>query len=590
MGEWTGEKCSKQLEFAGAALPAAVPRRAVRAAIILDEFSAMAFSYEWDTIVLTPDNWRQIVTEGHIDLLFVESAWSGSSGSWQYQLTGQTGPSGMIQELIGAFRARNIPTVFWNKEDPPHYRDFLPAAKLFDYVFTSDSSMVDEYQRDLGHDRVAPLAFAAQPSIHNPVRPKQGWHERDVAFAGMYFSHKFPERRDQMDLLLGAAAKMSTSMRTGLEIFSRQLGGKDTYQFPPHLLPYVKGSLPYDQMLTAYKAYKVFLNVNSVIASPSMCARRVFEITASGTPVVSTRSKAIDNFFPASEVTVVDSEEEAQGTISALVRQPSLGERQVHRAQRRIWQHHTYAHRAEQILAAATPALAHPVELPTVSVIVSTIRPHQMEHVFRTVSSQREVSPELILLTHGFALDAGKLAALRSRYPVSALTVLSAPADQSLGQCLNDCVAAASGTIVTKMDDDDFYGPYYLLDQLHALTYSGAQVVGKHAHYMYLKSYDATLLRFPQREHRYTSLVMGPTIMAERCVFHDFPFEQRDRGEDTAFLNSVTAASGTIYSADKFNYYQQRNGAGHTWQVSDHELLAAADIVFYGRPDQHVSI
>ncbi|MEK8227731.1 glycosyltransferase [Oerskovia sp. M15] len=32
--------------------------------------------------------------------------------------------------------------------------------------------------------------------------------------------------------------------------------------------------------------------------SPSMCARRVFEITACGTPVVTTPSRAIGEFFP----------------------------------------------------------------------------------------------------------------------------------------------------------------------------------------------------------------------------------------------------------------------------------------------------
>ncbi|MBG6218709.1 spore maturation protein CgeB [Arthrobacter sp. CAN_A6] len=589
-GAWSGRKRSRNLMFADAVLPEGKPRRAVRAAVILDEFSSLAFSYEWETIVLTPGNWGRLVAEGNIDLLFVESAWNGNSGSWKYQLTGPSAPSAAVLDMVEAFRAQEIPTVFWAKEDPPHYDDFLAAARLFDYVFTSDSNMMDSYRRDLGHDRVAALAFAAQPVIHNPVRPRYGWHQRDVAFAGMYFAHKFAERREQMNLLLGAAAAASSSMNIGLEIFSRQLGKEKTYQFPPHLVPYVVGSLPYRHMLTAYKAYKVFLNVNSVVASPSMCARRVFEITASGTPVVSTRSMAIDALFPPAEIPVVESSDQARSVILSLVHQPSLGERQVHLAQRRIWQQHTYAHRAEQVLAVAAPTLSRPVALPTVTVMVSTIRPHQLEHVFRMVNSQREISAELILLTHGFTLSPDHLAELRSNYPIGAVTVLEAPREQSLGECLNACVAAASGTILTKMDDDDYYGPHYLLDQLHALNYSSAEVVGKQAHYMYLQTYDATVLRFPHKEHRFTNLVMGPTIMAARSVFLDFPFERRSRGEDTAFLGAVTAASGALYSSDKFNYYQQRNGTGHTWQVSDQEILATAGITFYGKPDHHVSI
>lgn len=590
-GAWTGRRRSKRLVFAEAEpIRTEAPRRSVRAAVILDEFSASAFAYEWEMIRLTPENWPSVVANDRIDLLFVESAWNGNGGAWQYKLTGSSGPSEGFRDLLQACGDKGIPTVFWNKEDPPHYEDFLPVAKLFDRVFTSDSNMVDRYRTDLGHDRIESLSFAAQPAIHNPVRPKHGWHQRDIAFAGMYFRHKFPERRAQMDLLLGAAADASASMATGLEIFSRKLGDREDYQFPSGLSPHVVGSLPYSQMLTAYKAYKVFLNVNSVTESPSMCARRIFEITASGTPVVSTRSVAIERYFAPSEVPIVETADGAASLLSALVQQASLGERQVHLAQRAIWREHTYAHRAEQVLRSAVPTLAQPVALPSVSVLVSTIRPHQLEHVFRTVGAQLEVSPELVLLTHGFTADASTLENLGKRYGIKSLVVLTAPSSQSLGECLNDCVAAASGAVLTKMDDDDFYGQHYLVDQLGALNYSGAQVVGKQAHYMYLQSHDATVLRFAHKEHRFTRMVMGPTILAPRGVFLQHPFERRSTGEDTAFLQAVIAASGTVYSSDRYNYYQQRNGSGHTWQVSDYEILASSDIAFYGKPDNHVSI
>ncbi|MHA7276366.1 glycosyltransferase family protein [Arthrobacter sp. Hz1] len=590
-GAWTGRRKTRQLVFADAHPTAhAGARHAIRVATILDEFSSLAFSYEWDTVALTPSNWRRVIAEERIDLLFVESAWHGSSDAWKYQLSGADGPSDVIKELVGGFRVGGTPTVFWNKEDPPHYQDFLPTAKLFDHVFTSDSNKVESYIKDLGHNRVSTLPFAAHPALHNPVRPRKGWHTRDLAFAGMYFAHKFPERRDQMDLLLGAAADVSDSMVTGLEIFSRQLGGADQYQFPETLRNHVVGSLPYTQMLTAYKAYKVFLNVNSVVDSPSMCARRVFEIAASGTPVVTTRSAAIEGFFPNEEIPIVDTRDQARSVLSALVRQQSLGDRQVHLAQRRIWNEHTYAHRAEKILAAAVPALAQPVTLPSLSVLVSTIRPHQLDHVFRTVTSQLGVCLELVLLTHGFTAGARELEELRQRYQLDALTILTAPVSQSLGECLNRCVDAATGEVLTKMDDDDYYGPHYLLDQLHALNYSGAQVVGKQAHYMYLQTQDATVLRFAQKEHRFTNMVMGPTLMAAGDVFRSFRFEQRTRGEDTAFLGAVTAAAGAVYSADKYNYYQQRNGTGHTWQVSDQDILATTNVVFFGKPDRHVSI
>lgn len=588
-GLWEGRGRRKQLRFRPAERPPIHPRRSIRVGAILDEFSWLAFEPEWEMTWLTPANWEPLLRTAPFDLLFVESAWNGNGGTWKYHLTGTRGPSTALRTLVTACQAAGIPTVFWNKEDPPHFEDFLETAKLFDSVFTSDSDTIPRYREHLGHSRIQPLAFAAQPAIHNPVRPRRGWHSRGVAFAGMYFTHKFPERREQLDFLLTAAAQEEPEDRR-LEIFSRMLDGSEEYQFPASFARYVVGSLTYQQMLTAYKAYKVFLNVNSVTSSPSMCARRVFEVSAAGTPVVSSPSRAIEAFFPREEVPVVKDRQEAGAVIASLLSHPQLGDRQVHLAQRRIWREHTYSHRVEQILAEVLPERHAGVTSPRVSALVSTIRPHQLEHVFRTVSSQQSIDVELVLLTHGFEISDTELSDLLSEYPIGNVTVLTAPASVSLGDCLNRCVQAASGDVLTKMDDDDYYAANYVVDQLNAMMYSGADVVGKQAHYMYLRSLDFTVLRFAHKEHRYTSQVMGPTIMAKREVFEAFPFASRSTGEDSEFLQRVVTAGLVVYSSDRFNYCQNRNENGHTWKMSAHQLAGTGDFAQFGSPEQYVSI
>lgn len=588
---WTGRGRKRRLSLMPAALPQQQPSRPdVRAAVILDDFSALAFGYEWTTSAVHPHTWRSDLASGAVDLLFVESAWAGNGGLWRGKLAGPNGPSDEFRALVQWCREQGIPTVFWNKEDPPHYEDFLPVARLFDHVFTSDSGRIAQYTVDLGHERVAVLPFAAQPAIHNPVRPGQGRHQRDVAFAGMYFAHKYPERRAQMDLLLGGALDASARMRTGLEIFSRQLGGNAEYQFPAPLDSRVVGSLTYAQTLSAYKAYKVFLNVNSVVDSPSMCARRIFEISASGTPVITAPSQAMGAFFTPAAVPVAATRREAEHLTRALVSNPELNDRTAHLAQRTIWAHHTYSHRAATVLEHAVPGIAATVAQPALSVLLPTIRPQNLERVFRTLAGQRGVEPELVLLTHGFQLSAERLAELCEASGLRNVVLLEAPREVSLGECLNRCVAAASGQVLTKMDDDDHYGPHYLSDQLHALSYSGADVVGKQAHYMHLETTNAAILRFAAREHRFTDFVMGPTIMARREVFTDHPFLDVTVGEDTGFLRAAHAAGRIIYSADRFNYFQVRTGDGHTWQVEDAELLASGDVKFYGKLNEHVDI
>ncbi|RKR18681.1 spore maturation protein CgeB [Arthrobacter oryzae] len=590
-GGWKGRGKRRQLSFVPFESPAAKPRRSdLCVGVILDDFSSAAFGFEWNAVPLSRAGWRDQLKTSRVDFVFIESAWNGNGGEWQHQLTGASGPKPEFLALMEWCRESGIPTAFWNKEDPPHYEDFLPAARLFDAVFTSDSHKVPDYIAELGHERVSVLPFAAQPALHNPIRPGHGFQSRGVAFAGMYFAHKYPERRDQLDMLLGGASDAAEKDGFELEIFSRQLGGDSNYQFPEPLSQRVVGSLTYAQMLTAYRSYRVFLNVNSVIDSPSMCARRIFEITASGTPVVSSASKAIANYFPPDEVLVATSRSESAAQIRSLVANADYRDRVVHKAQRRIWEAHTYAHRAEKIVAAVLPGREQIPALPTVSAIVSTFRPHQLEHVFETLGTQRGVDLELVLLTHGFEVAEEVLSQLATRHGVRRYRFLTAGMELTLGECLNLCVAASTGEVLSKFDDDDFYGPDYLLDMLNALEFSQAAVVGKQAHYMHFLANEATILRSGHKEHRFSRLVAGPTITAARSVFESHPFEARSRGEDTRFLESVAQGGGAIYSADRFNYCQMRRGTGHTWDIADEELLASGPIKLFGNPIENITI
>lgn len=551
--------------------------------VILDEFSAESFGFEWSLRPLSRLDW--LAELDGLDFVFVESAWNGNDGEWKFKLSGPNGPSDEITELLGECRHRGIATVFWNKEDPPHFDDFLPLAKLFDVVFTSDVRLVPEYKARLGHDRVAALPFAAQPAIHNPSRPARNAAARDIAFAGMYFAHKYPERREQMDLLLGAAEAVSGRMRHGLEIFSRFLGTDERYQFPGTLADRVVGSLPYRNLLTAYKHFKVFLNVNSVTDSPSMCARRIFEISAAGTPVVTTPSAATREFFPTNEVPQPETQEEAEWTLRAYVRSRELRCRTVHLAQRRIWAEHTYTHRAMTVMDSLGLDYAQP--FPTsVSAVVSTNRPGHLGEVLRTHAAQLHTDKELVLVTHGFTAPAD-LCARAAEAGVEHLQIVEVDSAQPLGVCLNRGVQAASGEVIAKMDDDDVYGAHYLGDQLAALRYSNADLVGKQAHYLHIQGRDIVICRFPEREHRFTDLVMGPTLMTRRSTLLDNPFAERTLGEDTELQQRLVSSGARIYSADRFNFVQVRGNHSHTWSVDDAHLLANGDVHAFGYAPGH---
>lgn len=556
-------------------------RHQMTAGVILDRFSQLAFDFEWNQVLLAPSRWQQQIEDTQIDLLFIESAWHGNNGLWKGHLTGENAPSSALRDLVQECQRRGIPTVFWNKEDPVHFEDFSETARIFDYVYTTDINMVPQYVNFLGPDRVGVLPFAAQPSIHNPVRlPGTSDYELgDVAFAGTYFRHKYPERRRQMEDIIGGAVRAVNKTGGLLSIYSRFIGVNSNYEFPESWQKYIVGELSYDQMLTAYRLYKLFLNVNSVVDSPSMCARRIFEITACGTPVLTAYSPAIEPFFPEGGVFVAADEDSAYEWARSLIRSPELRDHEVKVGQRQIWREHTYAHRANRVLE-DTGLGEHIWQLPSVSALISTNRPGQLEHVARQMSRQRGADFEVLLLTHGFVPTDEQRRDVEELLPE--VQWLNADSSIQLGGCYNLLAERAEGQVVAKIDDDDLYGSHYLFDQLMAMEYSGADVVGKGAHFLYAAEIDATVLRFPEAEHKYRDFVSGPTIMARRDLVAQFPFENIRRGEDTAFLRGVRDRGAKIYSSDRFGFMQIRSGASHTWDISTAEILATSELKSYG--------
>lgn len=310
---------------------------------ILDEFSVRSFSDHLNLWLIEPDRFELDLDEIKPAFLFVESAWNGNNGSWKYMVTSNSGPKDPLINLVQACKERGIPSVFWNKEDPPHFEDFIRTARLFDHIFTSDADMIDEYKKQAPNATVQLLQFAASPHLHRPG-PKAVSSQRDVAFAGQYFAHKFPERRQQMEDLFPVA------MRHQFDIYSRVLGGDERYQFPEEFAGNIIGSLPYTEMVNTYRNYKVFLNVNSVVNSTTMCARRIFELSSCKTAVFGMESRAVRSVYNEAEIVLAKDKGEIDGLLNMLVKDDSAREAATQKAWRKTLSWHTYEHRIGKIL------------------------------------------------------------------------------------------------------------------------------------------------------------------------------------------------------------------------------------------------
>ena len=336
--------------------PAPVPRavsdpRDLVVAAILDEMSHAAFAPECALVSFTPFNWKGVLESANPDLLLVESAWKGNEGSWEYQVGSYSHPDSLglphLTELVEWCRQRGIPTVFWNKEDPVHFGKFQEAAVLFDVIFTTDIEQLPAYRRldRVRANRLASLPFAAQPALHYPA-PLEGRIQHPV-FAGTFYRNRHPERRQQLEMLLDGA------LDRGLIIYDR-MGGEvsDSFGYPERFSSAIVGGVPYTEMVEVYRRHRVFLNTNSVVDSPTMFSRRVFELLACGTPVVSTVSRGVTDMF-GGEVAVVRSADEVRKEVDRLLDDTDYWMDVSGRGVRAVARRHLYADRLRTIAEAA---------------------------------------------------------------------------------------------------------------------------------------------------------------------------------------------------------------------------------------------
>jgi hypothetical protein len=214
---------------------------------------------------------------------------------------------------------------------------------------------------------------------------------------------------------------------------------------------------------------------------------------------------------------------------------------------------------------------------PAVSIVMATRRPDLLEHALGQVARQRGVDRlELVLAPHGFEPE---LARVREALSVGGgveVQVVPQPGDAVFGDVLHAALNAASGDVVLKMDDDDWYAPDVVADLLLARSYSGAELVGMPDDVYYLEPTDETV-RLGQPSEVYRQFVAGGTLMVDRGLLREVGgFRTVRRHVDAELIAAVRAAGGATYRTHGLGYVLRRTDSGHTWQADLDDLRARA--------------
>jgi len=499
----------------------------LKIACIMDPFTYGSYSHEATFQQLTPEKWKDELKTFSPDLLFIESAWRGKDELW-WNAVGKKCDE--LVAIVNYCNKHNIPTAFWNKEDPVHFSTFINTAALFDFVFTTDIDMIDRYKKALRHDRIYLLPFACQPRMNNPI---EKYERKDAfCFAGAYYV-RYPDRTKDLDEFMLHLPEIKP-----IEIYDRNYGKDDpTYMFPDQFKPFIVGTLPFEEIDKAYKGYNYAINLNSVKQSQSMFARRVYEVLASNTVTVSNFSRAVRILF-ADLVITSDNGTEMVKRVGDLAKDELALKKHKLIALRKVLSEHTYKDRLEYLVS---KVFNRDVEDSSslISMICFVQDKVTYEQCLETFDKQKYQHKNLLIITNHFKTD-------NARNDIKII---------DFNDVQNKTVAdlCPSADYIAMIETKDYYGANYLTDLALSTCYFDGAVIGKASYYQCTDN-NEIVLQNEDTQYRIVNSLSLYTSIVKEGELSSLKIDTLNKINESRELGNLECLS-----IDEFNYCQNGN-------------------------------
>ncbi|WP_087973581.1 glycosyltransferase [Oceanobacillus rekensis] len=269
------------------------PKINVNIGIICDEFLFNSFKDVANFYYVKKNEYKELADK--IDVLIVASAWKGLYEDWK----GLANPNRRdvreeLFEVIEFFRKQDVKIVFYSKEDPVNYDRFIEIATRCDYIFTTAVEKIADYKKDCKNTNVYPLEFSVNPIYNNPIGINNDLKDVGAIFAGSWYE-KYPHRIKDSRILFDGVINAGNQLKIIDRNFDKDL---QQHLYPPEYLKYISPSINHSTLQKIFKLFPWAINLNSVQASETMFANRVYELQAMGNLVLSNYSLGINNIFP----------------------------------------------------------------------------------------------------------------------------------------------------------------------------------------------------------------------------------------------------------------------------------------------------
>jgi len=230
-------------------------------------------------------------------------------------------------------------------------------------------------------------------------------------------------------------------------------------------------------VIDAYKSHLLFVNVNSVIDSPTMFSRRVFELIACGTAVVTTESVGIAEMF-GDIVPIVESEDEGRDVIGRLLTDHAHRGELIRRGRRLVLSQHTYRER----LATIARTVGYPASTADdggFSAVVPINDASALDRLAEIVASQQRRPDEIIVGVPTDALAEHAVQRLAgSGGDITIRTIVQTAGSAEHDERMRELAALATRPWLAPLDVQAEYDPHHFEDLSISTTFADADVVG----------------------------------------------------------------------------------------------------------------
>lgn len=226
--------------------------------------------------------------------------------------------------------------------------------------------------------------------------------------------------------------------------------------------------------------------------------------------------------------------------------------------------------------------------LPTLAAILVSNRADRVAGALTALAHQTRRPDEVVVGLHGIAPEGIEDACEAMPFPVR-LERFSG--DITLGEALNRSISRTGAMLISKVDDDDHYGPGFYEDAVHDLALSTAGVVGKAAMFMYRGDNDTMVLRRIDQDDTVIGGTMpGGSLVMHRRVWDRVGFPHRPRFVDALLLDGARRMGEVTVSGNRFEFCLVRHGVEHTFAASADRFTAGAETVMTGYAPEIVEV